>query len=345
MTFLDSMAVPIVAAPMAGGVSTPELVAAVNAAGGLGFLAAGYVSGDAVREQVHRTRELTAKPFGVNIFVPGDDVVDGPGMTRYLARLDAEALRYGVDLGAPVGDDDAWADKLAVVLEERVALVSFTFGCPEPDVVAELHERGSEVLVTVTSAAEAARAADVGADLLCVQSQEAGGHRSTFHNAGPPDDTGLLPLLRQVSAAVSLPIVAAGGLSSGRDVAAVLVAGAAAAQLGTMFLTCQESGTKPEHRAALTAAPGTAVTRAFTGRPARGLVNRFMLEHSAAAPAAYPHIHHVTKGIRAAGDPEATSMWAGQGHRFARDLPAADLVRELATEARTALSEAAARWL
>lgn len=343
MNVLDGLAVPVVAAPMAGGVSTPELVAAVSEAGGLGFLAAGYLSADAVRAQLRATRELTGRPFGVNVFVPGDTAVADADVARYAERLAAEARRYGVDLGDPVADDDAWAAKLDVVVAERVPVVSFTFGCPDREVTGRLHAHGATVVVTVTSAAEARIAVAAGADVLCAQGQEAGGHRGTFHNAGPPDDLGLLPLLREVTAAVSLPVIAAGGLSGGADVAAVLVAGAAAAQFGTLFLGCREAGTKPAHRAALTGSAGTAVTRAFTGRPARGLVNRFLREHSAAAPAAYPHLHHLTKGIRAAGDPEAASLWAGQAHRFVRDLPAADLVRTLVTEARAALADATRR--
>lgn len=341
---LDQLSQPIVQAPMAGGVSTPALAAAVSNAGGLGFLAAGYRTADAVREQIAATRALTGEAFGVNIFVPDTSTVDGEALAAYRDRLTAEARRLRVELSDPADDDDAWAAKLAVVCEERVPVVSFTFGCPDPTVLAELRDAGCATVVTVTSAGEALTAAASGADVLCVQGAEAGGHRGTFHNTGPIDDTALLPLLRKVTAAVTVPLIAAGGLSGGRDVAAVLVAGARAAQLGTMFLACPEAGTNPTHRASLPGDRPTAVTRAFTGRPARGLVNRFLVEHSAAAPAAYPHIHHLTKALRGAGDPEAMSLWAGQAHEFARPAPAADLVRELGAEARAALTETALRW-
>lgn len=341
---LDELRHPIVQAPMAGGVSTPELVAAVSNAGGLGFLAAGYLIPRDVRKQIHAVRELTDQPFGVNIFVPDTSTVDGPALARYRDRLLTEATRYGVALGDAVDEDDGWIGKLAVVREEEVPVVSFTFGCPDSFVMSELRDVGCTVVVTVTSASEASKATAAGADVLCVQGAEAGAHRGTFRNADPIDDTSLLPLLRKVSAAVDIPLIATGGLSSGADVAAVLVAGARAAQLGTMFLPCPEAGTNQVHRDALSREGRTAVTRAFTGRPARGLVNRFMTDHSAAAPAAYPHVHHLTRMLRRAGDPDAMSLWAGQAHEFAREMPAADLVTMLATDARAAIAEAARRF-
>jgi nitronate monooxygenase len=341
---VDELPHPIVQAPMAGGASTPELVAAVSGAGGLGFLAAGYLIPRDVRDQIRAVRELTDKPFGVNIFVPDTSTVDGPALARYRDRLAGEARRYGVTLGEAVDEDDGWIGKLAVVREEQVQVVSFTFGCPDSFVIAELQDAGCTVVITVTSATEASKAVAAGADALCVQGTEAGAHRGTFRNADPIDDTALLPLLRKVTAAVDVPLIATGGLSSGADVAAVLVAGAAAAQLGTMFLLCPEAGTNQVYRDALIREGRTAVTRAFTGRPARGLVNRFMTEHSADAPAAYPHVHHLTKQLRAAGDPDAMSLWAGQAHEFAREMPAAELVETLAADARTAIAEAARRF-
>jgi nitronate monooxygenase len=344
VTILDELPEPIVQAPMAGGGSTPELAAAVSNAGGLGFLAAGYLTADAVRDQIARTRELTDRPFGLNVFVPERSTVDPEAVAAYATRLRAEAERYGVALGDPVGGDDDWDAKLTLLSETHVPVVSFTFGCPSSDVIAEIRRRGSTVLVTVTSADEAREAVAAGADALCVQGQEAGAHRGSFTNEGI-DHTGLIPLLRKVSAAVDVPLVATGGLSGGADVAAVLAAGAVAAQLGTMFLPCPESGANPLHLAALAAGDTpTSVTRAFTGRPARGLVNRFLGEHSGAAPAAYPHVHQLTRDLRRAGDQQAMSLWAGQAYEFARPMPAAELVRELAVGARKALAAAARRW-
>ncbi|TLS34628.1 nitronate monooxygenase [Geobacillus thermoleovorans] len=335
----STLPIPIIQAPMAGGVSTPELAAAVSNAGGLGFLAGGYKTAEAMRKEIHELRTLTDRPFGVNVFVPGDKTVDEEAVERYRVALAAEAERFGASVGEPKWEDDDWAAKFDVLLEERVPVVSFTFGCPDKEVIAALQKAGSFVMVTVTSREEACMAAEAGANALCVQGAEAGGHRASFGNDPEQDEAlELFPLLARVRAAVQVPLVVAGGIMDGRGIAAALKAGASAVQLGTAFLRCPESGAHPLHKQAL-ADPRfveTAVTRAFTGRPARGLVNRFMAEYRALAPAAYPHVHHMTKPLRAAaakaGDPEGMSLWAGTGYRLARELPAAELVEELKRE-------------
>lgn len=339
---------PIVQAPMAGGVSTPKLVAAVSQAGGLGFLAAGYKTADAMREEIRTVRTLTDEPFGVNLFVPSREDVDFEAVLQYRNRLEGEARRRGVELGEPVADEDDWEAKLEVLLKEPVPVVSFTFGCPPPDVIDALKKRGSCVVVTVTTPQEAIAAHRAGADALCVQGVEAGGHRASFRNRlSAEEDYPLLVLLRLVRQEVPLPLLAAGGIMHGRHVAAVLAAGACAAQMGTAFLRCPESGAHPVHKAALVDPrfTSTALTRAFTGRRARGLVNRFMREHDAAAPAAYPHLHHLTQPLRRAaaqaGDPEDMALWAGQGFRLACEIPAAELVHQLMDEARQGIAEAA----
>ncbi|WJP99018.1 nitronate monooxygenase [Geobacillus stearothermophilus] len=335
----STLPIPIIQAPMAGGVSTPELAAAVSNAGGLGFLAGGYKTAEAMRKEIHELRTLTDRPFGVNVFVPGDKTVDEEAVERYRVALAAEAERFGASVGEPKWEDDDWAAKLDVLLQERVPVVSFTFGCPDKEVIAALQKAGSFVIVTVTAVEEAEMAAEAGANALCVQGEEAGGHRASFGNDPEQDEAlELFLLLARVRAAVRVPLAAAGGIMDGRGIAAALKAGASAVQLGTAFLRCPESGAHPLHKQAL-ADPRfveTAVTRAFTGRPARGLVNRFMAEYRALAPAAYPHVHHMTKPLRAAsakaGDPEGMSLWAGTGYRLARELPAAELVEELKRE-------------
>ena len=342
----DELTFPVVAAPMAGGPTTPELVAAVSEAGAFGFLAAGMLTPAALAAQIDRTAELTARPFGVNLFVPQPDT--GADLTAYRERLLAVAREYDVELGEAKWDDDAYPAKLDVVLEKRVPVVSFTFGPPSPSDVVRLHEAGSKVLVTVTTPEAAVRAADLGADALVLQGFEAGGHRSLFTDdadqPGGGAEYGALALLRLVAARVDVPLIAAGGLVHGGDVAAVLAAGAAAAQLGTVFLRADEAGTSDAHRKALVVADReTAFTRAFSGRPARGLVNRFMDELSDGAPAAYPQINRMAGPVRkasaAAGDPEAISLWAGQTYALAYDASAAVIVERLKAEAR----EAAAR--
>ncbi|ASS86107.1 2-nitropropane dioxygenase [Geobacillus lituanicus] len=335
----STLPIPIIQAPMAGGVSTPELAAAVSNAGGLGFLAGGYKTAEAMKKEIHELRTLTDRPFGVNVFVPGDKTVDEEAVERYRVALAAEAERFGASVGEPKWEDDDWAAKLDVLLQERVPVVSFTFGCPDKEVIAALQKAGSFVIVTVTAVEEAEMAAEAGANALCVQGEEAGGHRASFGNDPEQDEAlELFPLLARVRAAVRVPLAAAGGIMDGRGIAAAFKAGASAVQLGTAFLRCPESGAHPLHKQAL-ADPRfveTAVTRAFTGRPARGLVNRFMAEYRALAPAAYPHVHHMTKPLRAAsakaGDPEGMSLWAGTGYRLARELPAAELVEELKRE-------------
>jgi nitronate monooxygenase len=332
---LDDLEHPIVQAPMGGGPSTPALAAAVAEAGGLGFLAAGYKTLDAARADIAALRELTARPFGVNVFSPPGPPPDAAAVERFAASLRPEAERYGAPLGEPRHDDDGYAAKLVLMAEESIPVVSFTGGCPAPEDVAGLHDAGCAVWVTVTAPAEARPAAAAGADALVVQGVEAGGHRGGVDD-GEGGQIGLLALLQLVTATVDVPLVATGGIVTGRAVAAVLALGASAAQLGTAFMLCPEAATAPAHRRAIESDAGTALTRAFTGRVARGIANRWMREHPG-APSAYPDLHHVTARIRAAareqGDPDGFHLWAGQAHPLATAEPAGDLVRRLAAEA------------
>ena len=333
-------------APLGGGPSTPELAAAVSGAGGFGFLAAGYQSPEALRSDIARTSELTSEPFGVNIFSLSETAVEADRLSLYARTLAPEARRYRIELGDPRFEDDAFDAKLAIVRDASVPVVSFTFGCPPAEVIARLHERDIAVWVTVTEVDEALRARDAGADALVVQGVEAGGHRGSYEDADGRGEVALLPLLRLVGRAVDLPLVASGGIADGASIAAVLAAGARAAQIGTGFMRSPEAGTSPPHRAALAGSERTALTRAFTGRRARGIVNRFLSEHGADAPSAYPHVHHLTAPLRAAaraaGDPETINLWAGQAYPLAEEVPAAELVRRWSAEARAAIAEAEA---
>lgn len=338
---------PIVLAPLAGGATTPELVAAVCGAGGLGFLGAGYRTPADTAAQIDAVKALTGAPFGVNVFVPRPEPVDAAALAAYLERLRPEARRQGVEVGEARDEDDEWEAKVALLRQARPAVVSFTFAAPPAPVVADLRAAGTEVWITVTSPAEALRARDAGADALVCQGAEAGGHRGSFDDRDDGEALGLIALLRLVAAAVDLPLVGAGGVADGAAVAAVLAAGAQAAQLGTAFLRASEAGTSAAHRDAVASDAPTALTRAFTGRTARGIVNRFLAEHSGAAVTAYPQVHHATAPLRAAararGDADAINLWAGQAHRLARELPAGEIVRELAGEAAAAARAASAR--
>jgi nitronate monooxygenase len=327
---------------MAGGPSTVELAAAVSGAGGLGFLAAGYKTGDALREDIRALRDLTEAPFGVNLFVPRSDPVDESALTAY-----AERLREFGELGEAHWDDDHWQEKVEVLVAERVPVVSFTFALPDEDSSRSLREAGSELWMTVTDPAEAREAAWVGFDALVLQGVEAGGHRGSFTDSDEVEGLSVLALLRLVGSELEVPLVAAGGIADGPGVAAVLAAGAAAAQVGSAFMLAAEAATNEAHREALGEDAPTGLTRAFSGRTARGIVNRFMRDHEEAAPVAYPHVHHMTSPMRAAarerGDRESFNLWAGQTHRLARAEPAAEIVRRLSGEARDALERAARR--
>ncbi|WP_304452109.1 nitronate monooxygenase [Nocardiopsis sp. YSL2] len=328
---------PLVQAPMAGGGSTPALVAAVAAAGGTGFLAAGYRTAEAVAEQVRAVREGGTSAFGVNVFVPSPAVAAPEELRDLRASLVPEARRYGAALGEPRHDDDAWQAKIDLLCELAVPLVTFTFGCPDPAVLDRLRSAGSATMVTVTTVEEARTAVERGAEGVCVQGLEAGGHRASYdpRSAG---DRPLFDVLPDVVEAVGVPVVAAGGLMSGGDVAAALDAGARAAQLGTAFLRCPESGAQPAHKAALADQDftETALTWSFTGRPARGLVNRFIREHPG-EHYAYPEVHHMTRPLRAAaaaaGDTGGMALWAGRGFRAAEERPAGEIVARLREEA------------
>jgi nitronate monooxygenase len=341
---LDTLDIPIVLAPLAGGPATVELAVAVSEAGGLGFLAAGYRGAADLREQVRSFRASSARPFGVNLFAPP---VSAPGpevWARYVELLRREAERAGVSLGEPRFDDDDWDAKLVALSELEVPVVSFVFGCPSAEIIAGLRSTAASVWVTITSPQEARLAEEAGADALVVQGYEAGGHRGSFSDGGEAS-YGLLSLLQLVAARARIPLVAAGGLATGRGVAAALAAGAHAAQIGTAFMRCPEAGTAAVHRAALATPGPTAITRAFSGKPARGIVNRFMRDYDAVAPAAYPAIHHVTAPLRHAarqsGDPDLVNLWAGQAHELGSDEPAALVARRLADEARDAVRRAA----
>jgi nitronate monooxygenase len=325
---------PVVQAPMAGGPSSPELAAAVNAAGGFGYLAAGYLSADGLRADLERTRELTAAPIGVNVFVPGSRADDVEAIAAYGRRLAPIAERLGVEPGEPKWDDDAYPAKIDLLISAGVHTVSFTFGCPSPDVLRRLQKAGTRTAITVTTAGEALRVAEAGADALIVQGTEAGGHQGSF-DGRHPNRTPLLDALAAIKG-VGLPMIATGGIMTAADAAAALDAGASAVQIGTALLCTPEAATSLPHRRALLDRRyrDTVITRAFSGRWARGLANAFAREH-ADAPAGYPELHYLTRPLRAAatkaGDPDVPNLWAGTGWAAVTEQAAGEIVHRIGT--------------
>jgi nitronate monooxygenase len=332
------MSIPLIAAPMSGGPTTPAMVSAATQVGGLGLLAAGYKTVDAIEAEIKSVRS-EGIPFGVNVFTPNPLPVDPDSYRAYAAIMQREADQFGLSLPRePIEDTDKFDEKIALLLDDPVPMVSFTFGIPPRDVIAALRQANSVVVQTVTTADEAAQARDAGVDMLAVQAAVAGGHSGTLSPRRPLTPVPLVDLVEQIVATVGLPVLAAGGLATPRAVADVIRAGAAAAVVGTVLLRADESGASATHQAALTdpARTETVLTHAFTGRPARGLRNAFIDAHEAEAPLGYPALHYLTSPLRkaaaAAGKPDYVHLWAGTGYRNATAEPTSDILRRLASD-------------
>jgi len=332
---LSDLSVPIVGAPMAGGPSTPALAAAVSNAGGLGFLAGGLVSAQRLADDIVAARKLTSGPIGVNLFVPQPHLSTLSEFNAFAAALAPETERYGVPLGEPRRGEDDTVAKLDVVCELRPEVVSFTFGSPTKAECRRLASAGILAVATVTTVREADIALLCGVDALVAQGPGAGGHRATFDPLAAPADDPLDALVAALTFGLDCPVVAAGGLATASDVHRVRDNGATAAQIGTALLLADEAGPHPVHRAALCEAQfdQTAVTRAFTGRYARALRNRFIDEHEHDAVFGFPEVAMMTGPIQAAalkiGDPHGVALWAGVAFKHAKPGSAVDIVREL----------------
>jgi nitronate monooxygenase len=342
---------PIIQAPMAGGTTTPELVAAVTNAGGLGSIGGGYMAPDALAEAILQTRERTSGPFAVNLFIPQPFSEDADRIAQANARLDAFRRTLAIDRpAAPTRYAPPFDEQFEAAVAARVAVFSFTFGRLDTQRIQRLHEIGTVVIGTATTVAEAQALAADGVDMIVAQGSEAGGHRGTFLGSFEQAQIGTLALVPQVVDAVSVPVIASGGIMDGRGIAAARMLGAQAVQMGSAFLTCRESGANPAHKQALLDAgkqqTTTTVTRAFSGKPARGLTNRFIDEMGAleAALPDYPIQNAWTKDIRAAAGraarTEFMSLWAGQAAGMARDVSAGELIERLITEYESTLGAA-----
>ena len=339
---------PIIQAPMAGGATTPELVAAVCAAGGIGAFAAATLKPAAIAEGAARIREITDRPFCINLFVLGDPQVDPAALERARAWLVPMHAELGIAAPAvPTRFCEDPAAQFEALLEAAPALASFAFDVLDARQVERLHARGCKVAGTATNVAEARAWEAAGADFVCAQGMEAGGHRGTFIGSYQASLIGTMALVPQVVDAIKVPVIAAGGIMDGRGIAAALMLGAAAAQMGTAFLDCAESGIHHAWKQAIRSATDTAtqVTLAFSGRMARGIENEFMRRMAAHANEmpAYPVQNALTGAMRAAAGranlPQYMSMWAGQGVAMSRGLPAAELMQRLERELRGALEK------
>lgn len=339
---------PIFLAPLGGGPSTAALAAAVANAGGLGAIAAAYLTPTEIADIIRQCRALTGRPLNVNLFAGGYHATTSQATSPMLAAIAEVHREFGLPTPMlPKIPSDPFADQFEAILSAKVKVFSFTFGIPSSDIIERAKQAGMLVFGTATTVAEGRLLEAAGADAVVAQGSEAGGQRGTFDGTF---DAGLVPLMELISGLVeslSIPVIASGGLMDGRDIARVLKAGASAAQLGTAFLCCPESGASAAYKQALLAAREghTAITYAFTGRAARGLENRFtrsMASHLADI-LPFPIQNLITRDLRSAsakrGDPEFLSLWAGTGVARLRAVPAAELMQRLIEETRVAMKE------
>lgn len=336
---LLGIAHPIVQAPMAGGPTTPELVAAVSNAGGLGCFGSAYRTPEQIRDEIRAVRRLTDRPFAVNLFVEGEVRRDDALIAAMIDRLRPWHEELGLQAPQPPADPQpVFRRQVEVVLEERVPVFSWTFGIPPADIMAACRERGIVTIGTATCVREAVALADAGVDAIVAQGAEAGGHQGSFLKEGDAAPVGTLALVPQVADAVDLPVLAAGGIADARGIAAALCLGAAGAQIGTAYLPCPEAGTSAAHREALLTADdeATELTRAFSGRAARGIRNRMLEALRGVETPAFPLQNSLTQPLRkaaaATGRAEFLSLWAGQAAALVQAEPAGELTRRLAAE-------------
>ncbi|HZC15035.1 MAG TPA: nitronate monooxygenase [Thermoleophilaceae bacterium] len=345
LTELLGIELPVIQAPMAGA-ATPELAAAVCGAGGLGSLGSAALPPDELVGQAQAVRELTDRPFNVNFFCHRRPELEGQDAMRARERFGPLYGELGLgeppDVAVPpIAFDE---ERLAALLEIRPAVASFHFGVPDDVALNAVHDAGCRVLSSATTVAEAEHLAGRGVDAVIAQGAEAGGHRGSFLVEGDDGPVGTLALVPQVVDAVDIPVIAAGGIGDGRGLAAVLALGAAGAQIGTAFLACPEVAIHPVYRAALRAAraEATTITRAFSGRPARALRNR-AIEEAGDEALAYPAQLSLSVPLGAAaaerGSGDFLAMWAGQAAPLADEMPAAELVARIVSQAQDVLAE------
>jgi nitronate monooxygenase len=335
---------PIIQAPLAT-IATAPLAAAVSASGGLGFLGSATMTVPQILTQVEEVRRRTDRPFGLNFFVHREPHPDPAAAERMRRRLEPYRRELGLpELGDPFGPPPFGAAQLEVVLELRPAVASFHFGLPDPAARAALRTAGIMVFASATTVDEARLLQEGGVDAVIAQGFEAGGHRGTFASAYQDGQIGTMALLPQVVDAVSVPVIAAGGIADGRGIAAARLLGAAAVQMGTAFLGCPEVPLEPLYRRTLfePRVARTRITRLLSGRPGRAIATRYLAEMDEAEALEFPLQRTFTSALAKAGvergDPEFLGMWAGQAAPLLRSLPAAELLAWLATGTDEALA-------
>jgi len=326
---------PIIQAPMAGGITTSALVAAVSNAGGLGMIGAGYMNPDQIREQIREVKRMTQNPFGINLFVPEELTKDESVTVDSYQALQPIRDQLQIKSSLPsIHYSSSFEDQLQVVLEEGIPVCSFTFGLPTSKQIDSLKTKGIIVMGTATTVKESILVEFAGMDAVVVQGTEAGGHRGTFEGETSDSLIGLMSLIPQVADEVEIPIIAAGGIMDGRGLLASICLGANGVQMGTAFLTCVESGANEQHKRAIFNATedDIVLTNAFSGKFARGVKNQFISEMKEMEPtiAPYPIQNTLTQDIRKAAaqqnNPEFMSLWSGQSPRLSRNETVKELI-------------------
>ncbi|MEK3980991.1 nitronate monooxygenase [Psychrobacillus sp. FSL K6-2836] len=347
LTNLLKIDYPIIQAPMAGGITTSKLVAAVSNNGALGMIGAGYMSPIQLREEIRDIKELTSSNFGVNLFVPcefeiSENEVEKTNRLLNRYREELNILEEKITLPNIENAFQSYMEQIQVVIEEKVPICSFTFGVPTADVMEKFKQHNVTTIGTATTVAEAISIEKLGMDAVVVQGSEAGGHRGNFISNHEESLVGLMSLIPQVADTVSIPVIAAGGIMDGRGLMAALCLGAKAGQMGTAFLTCEESGAHPLHKEAILHSKDvdTTLTRTFSGKWARGINNKFTMQmgkFEGTIPN-FPIQNALTKSIRKASanqnNKEYMSLWAGQNAKLARGETVEQLVQRVMDEAR-----------
>lgn len=352
MTELLKIENPIIQAPMAGGITTSKLVAEVSNAGGLGMIGAGYMTPNQIREQIREIKQLTSKPFGINLFVPAEFAYTENEINSANALLQPIRNQLHINeennIDIPTYDQviETFNEQIKVVIVERVPVCSFTFGIPSEAVMEELKQNNIFVIGTAATVEEAIIVEKLGMDMVVVQGSEAGGHRGNFIRPSQDSLIGLMSLIPQVVDHVSIPAIAAGGIMDGRGLMASLCLGAMGVQMGTAFLTCIESGAHPIYKEAIMHAKEDQIvlTRAFSGKYARGIKNKFIEEmekHEDLLPD-FPVQNTLTQPIRKASssqqNPDYLSLWSGQSPRLAKNQSVKMLFKTILTEAKNIMN-------